>query len=82
MAVKYITRQSRATTANLLAVMASKPHYNRKEATQLAGIGLRALDRPVADSPSSVRQVSRRVLITHEDPSQFIKRDRHTGVIL
>jgi excisionase family DNA binding protein len=82
MAVKRIPIQSGATTANLFAVMASKPRYNRKEAAQLAGVGLRTRNRLVTDEQFSARRIRRHFPITRKALSQFMERDHQTAVIL
>jgi excisionase family DNA binding protein len=76
MAITDIAMQSGATTANLLAVMASKPRYNRKEAAQLAGISQRAFDRRIAEGDIKTVRDGGRVFITHDELMRYCGSDR------
>ena len=76
MALRDIAMQSGATTANLLAVTASKPRYNRKEAAQLAGIGLRTFDRRIAEGDIKIVRDGERVFVTQDELLRYCKQDR------
>ena len=53
--------------------------YSRAEAIEMLGISLRTLDRLIAEKQITVRRVGRRVLITKDALTQFLKRDHKTG---
>jgi excisionase family DNA binding protein len=56
-----------------------KLQYSRVEAAQMLSIGVRTLDRLIAEKQLPVRRVGRRVLITRDALERFIKRDHETG---
>jgi excisionase family DNA binding protein len=55
--------------------------YNRDEAAEMLGISVRTLDRLIAEKQLQVRRIGRRVLITRDVLTQFVKRDHQTGVV-
>jgi excisionase family DNA binding protein len=63
------------------ALFQHKLQYSREEAAALIGVSLRTLDRLVAEKEIVVRRIGRRVLISRDVLTQFIKRDHPTGVI-
>jgi excisionase family DNA binding protein len=68
--------QSDATTPNVLAAIAPKPRYNRKEAAHLAGIGLRTFDRRIAEGDIRIVRDGERVFVTHDELLRYCKKDR------
>ena len=47
----------------------------------MLGISVRTLDRLIAEKQLQVRRIGRRVLITRDVLTQFVKRDHQTGVV-
>jgi hypothetical protein len=76
MATQYNPMQSGATTANVMAVTAPKPRYNRKEAAQLSGLGLRTFGRRMAEGDIRIVRDGERVFVTHEELMRYCKQDR------
>jgi excisionase family DNA binding protein len=53
--------------------------YSRLEAAQMLGISLRTVDRLIAEKQLPVRRIGKRVLITRDVLTQFVKRDHPTA---
>jgi excisionase family DNA binding protein len=56
-----------------------KLQYSRDEAAKILGIGLRTLDRFIANKQLTIRRMGRRVLISRDTLNQFVRRDHPTG---
>jgi excisionase family DNA binding protein len=55
--------------------------YSRAEAAQMLNISVRTVDRLIAEKELPVRRIGRRILITRDVLTQFVKRDHQTGVV-
>jgi len=62
-----------------LPVSPGKLQYSRKETAELLSVGLRTLDRLIAEKEITVRRIGRRVVITREALAQFTRRDHQTN---
>jgi excisionase family DNA binding protein len=64
------------------AVLPSAPgklQYSRRETAEMLSVGLRTLDRLIAEKEIIVRRIGRRVVITREALAQFTRRDHQTN---
>jgi excisionase family DNA binding protein len=58
-----------------------KLQYSREEAAEMLSIGLRTLDRLIAEKQLPIRRIGRRVLLTRDALEKFIKRDHETRTV-
>jgi excisionase family DNA binding protein len=56
-----------------------KLQYTRRETAEMLSVGLRTLDRLIAEKEITVRRIGRRVVITREALAQFTRRDHPTN---
>jgi excisionase family DNA binding protein len=54
--------------------------YSREEAAEMLNIGIRTLDRLIAEKELPVRRIGRRVLITRDALEKFTRKDHQTVI--